>query len=139
MVEQIFRRGEIYWVNIEDEEEEKEGVHSELSQNKEVRKKKQKGAETQKNRPGVIISNNKQNQFSGAVIVALIASQMDKVYFFEVEIEVEGKPNKIITDQIYTVDKSRLERKMGVLNEKQLKQLATGLHTVLELNCGMNG
>nr|CAG8601568.1 13490_t:CDS:2 [Entrophospora candida] len=99
-------------------------------------KKKQKGAETHKNRPGVIISNNKQNQFSGAVIVALITSQVDKVYFFEVEIKVEGKPNKIITDQIYTVDKSRLERKMGVLNEKQLKQLATGLHTVLELNCG---
>jgi hypothetical protein len=36
------------------------------------------------------------------------------------------------------VDKSRLERKMGVLNEKQLKKLAEGLHTVLELNCGMN-
>jgi mRNA-degrading endonuclease toxin of MazEF toxin-antitoxin module len=63
---------------------------------------------------------------------------MDKVYFFEIEIEVEGKPNKVITDQIYTVDKSRLERKMGVLNEKQLKKLVAGLHAVLELNCGMN-
>ncbi|CAI2168094.1 10241_t:CDS:2 [Funneliformis geosporum] len=80
-------------------------------------------------RRGVIISNNKQNQFSGAVIVNLITSQTDKVYFFEVEIEVEGKSNKVITDQIYTVDKSRLERKIGVLNEKQLRKLAAGLHT----------
>ncbi|CAI2196245.1 14503_t:CDS:2, partial [Funneliformis geosporum] len=88
-----------------------------------------RGSETQKSRPGVIISNNKQNQFSGAVIVALITSQTDKVYFFEVEIEVEGKSNKVITDQIYTVDKNRLERKMGVLNEKQLRKLAAGLHT----------
>ena len=30
--------------------------------------------------------------------MALITSQMDKVYFFEVEIEVESKPNKVITD-----------------------------------------
>ena len=77
MAEQIVKRREIYWVNIEEEEE----------KNKKVVKKKQKGSETQKSRPGVIISNNKQNQFSGAVIVALITSQMDKVYFFEVEIK----------------------------------------------------
>lgn len=118
MTDKIYKRGEIYWVNIEEEEE----------------IKKRKGSETQKNRPGVIVSNNKQNQFSGAVIVALITSQVDKVYFFEVEIMIEGKPNKVITDQIFTVDKTRLERKMGVLNEKQLKKLASGLHTVLELN-----
>jgi len=69
--------------------------------------------------------------------MALITSQFDKVYFFEVEVKVEDKKGKILTDQIYTVDKSRLERKMGVLNEKQLKQLAEGIHTILELNdCG---
>ena len=128
MSTKIIKRGEIYWVNIEDEE----------GKNREGEKRKQKGSELNKNRPGVIISNNKQNQFSGAVIVALITSQIDKVYFFEVEIEAEGKPSKIITDQIYTVDKSRLEKKMGALSEQQLRKLAMGLHTVLALNCGMN-
>jgi len=49
--------------------------------------------------------------------MALITSQFDKVYFFEVEIEVEGQKGKILTDQIYTVDKSRLGRKMGTLSE----------------------
>ena len=72
------------------------------------------------------------------MIVALITSQIDKVYFFEVEIEAEGKPSKIITDQIYTVDKSRLEKKMGALSEQQLRKLAMGLHTVLALNYGIN-
>ena len=126
MAERIFKRGEIYWVNIEAEPNDKKDF-----------KPKPTGAEIQKDRPGVIISNNKQNQFSGAVIMALITSQFDKVYFFEVEVKVEDKKGKILTDQIYTVDKSRLERKMGVLNEKQLKQLAEGIHAVLELNdCG---
>jgi mRNA interferase MazF len=99
------------------------------------KKPKPKGAESQKSRPGVIISNQKQNQFSNAVIVALVTSQVDKIYPFEIAIELEGKPGKIFTDQIYTVDKIRLERKMGSLTEKQLLSLAKGLHTVLELEC----
>jgi mRNA-degrading endonuclease toxin of MazEF toxin-antitoxin module len=52
-----------------------------------------------------------------------------------VEVKAENKKGKVLTDQIYTVDKSRLGKRMGVLSEKQLKQLAAGLHTVLELNC----
>ena len=84
----------------------------------------------------ILVNNNKQNQFSGAVIVALITSQFDKVYFFEVEVEVENQKGKILTDQIYTIDKSRLGKRMGILNEKQLTELTRGLHTVLELvNC----
>lgn len=124
MTEWMFKRGEIYWANIEEEETEKNKII----------KSKRKGHELQKNRPAVIISNDKQNKFSGVVIVALITSRVDKVYFFEVAIELENKPNKIMTDQLFTLDKSRLERKMGMLNKEQLKQLARGLHTVLELN-----
>jgi mRNA interferase MazF len=127
MAQRIFNRGEIYWANLDEEESEKELKD---------KKPKPKGAETQKNRPGVIISNQKQNQFSQAVIVALITSQVDKIYPFEVEIVCEGQASKILTDQIYTIDKSRLERKMGELTEKQLIALAKGLHIVLELkNC----
>ena len=127
MAERIFKRGEVYWVNIEEEPDGKKNF-----------KPKPKGSESQKNRPGVIISNNKQNQFSGAVIVALITSQFDKTYFFEVEVKAENKRGKVLTDQIYTIDKSRLGKKMGVLSEKQLKQLSIGLHIVLELNCGIS-
>ena len=125
MAEKIFKRGEIYWVNLEDEEENK--------LNHRDQKPQPKGAESQKSRPGVIVSNRKQNQFSNAVIVALITSQVDKIYPFEVEIVCESQKSKILTDQIYTVDKSRLERKMGQLTEKQLTALAKGLHIVFEL------
>ncbi|CAJ0767789.1 1314_t:CDS:1, partial [Entrophospora sp. SA101] len=84
----------------------------------------------QKSRPGAIVSNRKQNQFSNAVIVALITSQVDKIYPFEVEIVCESQKSKILTDQIYTVDKSRLERKMGQLTEKQLIALAPKVSTL---------
>lgn len=127
MSQRIFNRGEIYWVNLEDEENKKELKD---------KKPKPRGAESQKSRPGVVISNQKQNQFSNAVIVALITSQVDKVYPFEVEIVCEGQKSKILTDQVYTIDKNRLGRKMGELKEKQLFALGKGLHIVLELrNC----
>jgi mRNA interferase MazF len=125
MAKKIFKRGEIYWVNLEDKEENEPKYQD--------KKPKPKGAESQKSRPGVIVSNRKQNQFSNAVIVALITSQVDKIYPFEVEIVCEGQQSKILTDQIYTIDKSRLERKMGSLTEKQLISLAKGLHIVFEL------
>jgi len=103
MAEKIFKRGEIYWVNLKDEKENKPDHRDQ--------KPKPKGAESQKSRPGVIVSNRKQNQFSNAVIVSLITSQVDKIYPFEVEITCEGQKSKILTDQIYTIDKSRLEKK----------------------------
>lgn len=114
MSERIFKRGDIYWIDIAEEEK--------------------RGSEIRKSRPGVIISNNKQNQFSGAVIVALITSQVDKIYFFEVEVELEGKTGKVLTDQIHTIDKSRCIKKIGQLNEKQLEKLYKGIHTIFELN-----
>ena len=115
MAERIFKRGEIYWVNLEE---------------------RTQGAETQKNRPAIITSNNKQNQFSGVVIVALITSQVDKIYPFEIAIELENKKGKILTDQIYTIDKRRLGKRLKVLSEKQLKDLSSALHIIFDLrNC----
>ena len=115
MAERILKKGEIYWINLE------EGV---------IR------SETQKNRPAVIVSNNKQNQFSRVVIVALITSQVDKIYPFEVMVELENKKGKILTDQIYTIDKSRLGRRLQMLSEEKSRELATRLHIIFDLkNC----
>lgn len=97
MAQRIFNRGGIYWANIDEKgENEKE---------KRDKNSRPKGSEEQKSRPGVIISNAKQNHFSNCVIMALITSQVDKIYPFEVEVVCEGQKSKILTDQIYTVDK----------------------------------
>ena len=50
------QRGEIYWADFTDEEEEKNGRKDKVGQ---IRKK-----ESQKDRPVVILSNDKQNQYS---------------------------------------------------------------------------
>ena len=106
------RRGDIYWVRFG----------------------KTVGTEIRDPHPGVVFSNNWQNEKGSRVVVLPMSSKVDKIYPFEVEIVCERQKSKILTDQIYTIDKSRLERKMGEFNEKELKVLAKALHIVFELN-----
>src|SRR5438132_14351890 len=118
------RRGEIYWADFTDEEEEKNGRKDKVGK---IRKKK-----SQKDRPVVILSNDKQNKYSDEVIVALISSQLDKVYYFEPEISLKKK-SKILTDQILTIDKRRLGDKITSLNPREIIRLEKALHVVLSL------
>jgi mRNA interferase MazF len=124
MSQKIIKRGEIYWADFTEEVEEKKTRKDQLSQ---VRKKA-----AQKDRPVVVISNNQQNQYSEEVIVALISSQLDKVYYFEPEITLK-KPSKILTDQILTIDKERLGEKITALNTTEIIKLEKALHLVLNL------
>src|SRR3954465_7199198 len=109
MSERVFRKGEIYWFKLEEE-------------------RKPRGEETQKDRPGVIISNDKQNEFSGVVIIALLTSKTDKIYPFEALVKVNNKENKVLTDQIYTIDKTRLGKRISQLTEQEIIEVEKGLH-----------
>ena len=80
----------------------------------------------------VVISNDKQNKYSTEVIIALISSQTDKIYYFEPEIALK-KPSKILTDQILTIDKERLGEKITSLSEVEVIKLEKALHAVLSL------
>lgn len=88
------RRGDIYWVALDPAI----------------------GSETQKTRPCVIISNNAQNKKSLRVIVAPITSNVKSIYPFEAQLFVDGKKGKAMLDQIKTVDKQRLGKKIGCID-----------------------
>lgn len=121
MSKKIIKRGEIYWADLSDEEE-----------NRKDRIGKIRKAESKKDRPVVILSNDKQNKYSEDIIVALISSQLDKVYYFEPTISLKKK-SKILTDQILTIDKERLGDKIASLNLDEVIRLEKALHAVLSL------
>lgn len=78
------------------------------------------GHEIAKTRPVVIISNNISNQFSGTVTVLPITSKnLEKAYPFEVMLPRGAgglpKPSKAKADQIRTIDKKRLVKRIGML------------------------
>jgi mRNA interferase MazF len=81
--------------------------------------------EVGKTRPGLIISTDAMNHHSPRIIVAPITSSTGKVYPFEVFVPsgTAGlqKNSKIMLDQMRSLDKKRLVRKLGTLKEELLK------------------
>ena len=74
------------------------------------------GSEIKKTRPCVIISPNEMNYIIATVIIAPLTSKL-RNYPTRVPCRVEGKQGQIVLDQIRTVDKKRLVKKIGTLNQ----------------------
>ncbi|MCI9178123.1 MAG: type II toxin-antitoxin system PemK/MazF family toxin [Clostridia bacterium] len=84
-------------------------------------------------RPVLIIQNDMGNKHSPTVIAAAITSQMGKTKLpTHIEIEPEQSGLKaesvILTEQIRTIDKSRLKEKIGhIEDEKIMSQINNAL------------
>ena len=84
------------------------------------------GSEIKKTRPCLIISPNEMNKNISTIIIAPLTSAK-KNYPTRVNCQVQGKGGQIVLDQIRTVDKKRLIKKIDTINKRtQLK-----LHKVL--------
>ncbi len=85
------------------------------------------GSEIKKTRPCLVISPDDMNQFIRTVIVAPM-TRREKDYPTRVPVEFQGKHGQIVLDQIRTVDKTRLVKKLGKIgdatSEKVLRLLA---------------
>lgn len=75
------------------------------------------GREIQKTRPCLIISPDEMNRHIGTVIVAPMTTK-GRSYPTRVACTFQGKEGQVVLDQIRTVDKSRLARKLGQLNDE---------------------
>lgn len=74
------------------------------------------GSEIKKTRLCVIISPNEMNYNISTVIIAPITSKL-RNYPTRISCKVEGKQGQIVLDQIRTVDKIRLVKKIDSLNK----------------------
>lgn len=74
------------------------------------------GSKIKKTRPCVIISPDEMNYNISTVIIAPLTSKL-RNYPTRVPCKVEGKQGQIVLDQIRTVDKTRLIKKINTLNK----------------------
>ena len=86
-------RGEVYWVNLDPAV----------------------GSEIRKTRPALVVSPDDMNAALPRVIVAPITSKGQPLGC-RPELVFDGKPARVLLDQIRCVDKARLTRKMGELD-----------------------
>ncbi len=76
------------------------------------------GREIQKTRPCVVISPDEMNRHIATVIIAPMTTK-GKAYPTRVVCQFQGKDGQIVLDQIRTIDKSRLVKKLGQISQDE--------------------
>lgn len=79
------------------------------------------GSEARKNRPAIIVSNDKNNTYSETVEIVYLTTAEKKPMPTHVSIETMGKQSTALCEAIYTVDKERLENYYCTLTADEMK------------------
>src|SRR3982750_3414458 len=75
------------------------------------------GSEIQKTRPCLVISPDEMNRYIKTVIVAPMTTKGTS-YPTRVACKFQGKRGQVVLDQIRTVDKARMVRRLGKINKQ---------------------
>jgi len=76
------------------------------------------GSEIKKTRPCLVISPDEMNRWISTVIVAPMTTK-GRQYPTRVACRFQGKEGQVVLDQIRTVDKSRLIRRLGRISDEE--------------------
>ena len=91
-----------------------------------------RGSEIKKTRPYVVISPDEMNHNINTVIIAPMTSSSKK-YPTRVPVEFQGEKGQIVLDQIRTIDKTRLTKKIGRVKQITYEKVLTVLQEMFEL------
>ena len=80
------------------------------------------GSEMQKTRPAVILSPNEMNKYLNTVVIAPMTT-ISKNYPTRVEVNHNKTKGWIVLDQIRTIDRQRITKKLDNLIEKDIKKV----------------
>jgi len=94
-----------------------------------------RGSEQTGKRPALVIQNDIGNRYSPTTIVAACTTAHVKAYPFIVRVSAEesgmGKDSSVNLAQIMTVERNRLERKIGELSEERMLEVDRALKNSL--------
>lgn len=91
-----------------------------------------RGGEIQKTRPCVVVSPDELNAYLRTFIVAPLTTG-GHPYPFRVPCRFEGRAGYVVIDQIRTVDRERLVRRLGKLSPSTVGRILTVLQEMFTL------
>lgn len=93
-----------------------------------------RGSEIQKTRPCVVVSPDELNEHLRTVIVAPLTTS-GQAYPFRVSCRFGGRVGRVVLDQIRTVDRERLVRRLGQLSPDTLGRTLAVLEEMFAPDC----
>lgn len=81
------------------------------------------GSEIKKVRPVVIVSQDEMNQYLETVVVCPLTSKLHKQWRTRLQIKCANKKAEVAVDQIRTIGKKKLKKKIDELTKGQAAQL----------------
>ena len=106
------RRGDVYWVALDPT----------------------LGTEIRKTRPAVVVSNDSCNAYGSRVVVLPLTSNTSSLYPGEALVNVRGKKARALGDQLRSIDKKRLRRRIERLSVDELRNIDEALRITLALH-----
>ena len=91
------------------------------------------GGETRKKRPAIIVSNNAANKYLNRVQVVPVTSNTDRLFPSDAYVTVAGKKGKAMADQLATVSKQFLSKRIGSVSDDEMKMVVEAIKTQLDL------
>jgi mRNA interferase MazF len=95
------------------------------------------GKEIARTRPGVVVSDDAMNEHLGTVVVCPITSRLHPRWPSRIQATVGARRAEIAVDQIRTVARERLGKRMGKLSEVAaagVRRLITLMYGVLSVS-----
>jgi mRNA interferase MazF len=88
------------------------------------------GHEIKKTRPCVIISPNEMNQYISTIIIAPMTTKSN-AYPTRIPLTFQGKKGWIVLDQIRTIDKKRVVKKLGKVSPNKITEVKNVINEML--------
>ena len=91
------------------------------------------GTEIKKTRPAVVVSNDSCNAFGSRVVVMPLTSNVTTLFPGEAHVHVCAEPSRALGDQLRSIDKARLGKRIGRLTAEDLVAVDNALRITLDL------
>uniref|UniRef100_UPI004025722B type II toxin-antitoxin system PemK/MazF family toxin n=1 Tax=Faecalibacterium prausnitzii TaxID=853 RepID=UPI004025722B len=97
------------------------------------------GSEQGGTRPVVVLQNDVGNRYAPTLIVATVTSRTEKKKYQPTHVLIAHntafeKPSVVQLEQIFTIDKSRIQRFLGRLTQDEMQEIEKGVVSSLDLN-----